>query len=128
MKTKRALQAKILQHAEGLGVPTPDIVRRRAMEIAQINGRNAFTEQDWQQAKLELHGGCFSPGEDGEDEMTESVSERDMVAGALGHHTENHGLEDTQNVIEELVAEGMDEAVHDQMLEASRQEETSEEI
>jgi len=43
-----------------------------------------------------------------------------MTATDSGHHTENmRGGED--NVIEELVAEGMDEAVHDQMLEASRE-------
>lgn len=126
MKTKHALQAKILRHTEGLGVPTPDIVRQRAMEIALIDGRRTFSEQDWQQAKLELHGGCDALSEEG-DEMSELVSGRDMIAGSVGHHTENEGLEDAQNVVEELVTEGMDEAVHDQMLEASKQEDGGEE-
>jgi hypothetical protein len=120
---ERRLQAKIVRHSEGLGVPTTDLVRQRAMEIAKINGRNAFTEQDWQQAKIELHGGNLPPTENGDEEMAESVSGRDMVAGSVGHHTENVALEDDINVGEELVNEGMDEAVHDQMLEASRNEE-----
>jgi hypothetical protein len=52
--------------------------------------------------------------------MEQSVSERDMTATDNGHHVENlRGGDD--NVLEELVAEGMDEAVHDRMLEASRQ-------
>jgi hypothetical protein len=43
-----------------------------------------------------------------------------MVATDTGHHIENlRGGDD--NVLEELVAEGMDEAVHDQMLASSRQ-------
>jgi hypothetical protein len=52
--------------------------------------------------------------------MEQSISERDMTATDSGHHVENlRGGDD--NVLEELVAEGMDEAVHDRMLEASRQ-------
>ena len=120
MKTTRALQAKIVQHSEGLGVPTPETVRRRAEEIAQIDGRTELNEADWRQAKQELHGGHFFPSDDGDEEMCESVSAHDMVAGSLGHQTEVHGLDDGRNLAEELVAEGMDEAVHEQMLEASR--------
>ena len=125
MKVNRAFQAKILQHDEGMGVPTADLVRHRALEIAKIDGRNSFNEQDWQQAKLELHGGNLPAESDGEDEMT-FASVHDMVPGTMGHHTVNHGLEDAQNVVEELVSEGMDEAVHDRMLEASKLEDTRE--
>lgn len=116
---KRGLQAKIVSHSEGLGVPTSDLVRQRAHEIAKIAGRNVFNEQDWQQAKIELHGNAAMPESD-DDEMLESVSERDMIAGSIGHHVENSPLEDDGNIVEELVAEGMDEAVHDQMFEASK--------
>jgi hypothetical protein len=122
MKITRTLQAKIVQHAEGLGVPTPDTVRRRALEIARIDGRSEHNETDWRQAKQELHGGHNFSSDDGEEEMSGSVSERDMVAGSLGHQAEVHGLDDAHSIVEELVAEGMDEAVHDQMLAASRSE------
>jgi hypothetical protein len=125
MKIHRALQAKIVRHAEGLGVPTPEIVRQRALEIAAIEGRAAFTEQDWQQARIELHGGSNGLSPDDLEEMAQFVSERDMVAGSTGHHTENLVPEDV-DVGEELVSEGMDEAVHDRMLEASKIRDDSE--
>ena len=46
------------------------------------------------------------------------VSESDMVASDTGHQVERLGMEDDGSVGEELVAEGMDEAVHEQMLAA----------
>lgn len=122
MNSSRPPYAKILVHAQGMGVPTPEMVRQRALELARIDGRSEYNEQDWQQAKQELHGGHEYSWDDEEDRMEQSVSERDMVATDKGHHIENlRGGED--NVLEELVAEGMDEAVHDRMLEASRLEE-----
>ena len=127
MKTKRTLQAKIVQHSAGLGVPNSDVVRQRAMELAMIDGRSTFNEQDWQQARIELHGGHSSPGDDGEEDR-EFVSARDIIAGTRGHHTENQSLDDAQNIVEELISEGMDEAVHDQMLEASKLQDGTEDI
>jgi hypothetical protein len=127
MKIRRAFQAKIVRHAEGMGVPTPDLVRQRALEIARIDGRATYSAQDWQMAKLELHGGSSHSPSDGEDEMAEFVSGRDMVSGSVGHHTENQGIENDENMAEELVSEGMEEAVHDQMLEARKLDETADE-
>jgi hypothetical protein len=117
-------QAKILQHSTGLGAPDPTTVRQRAVEIAEIDGRKTPNQQDWEEAKRELHGGhgfIHENGNGGEN-MAYSVSESDMVAGSVGHHIENIGPEDTDNVVEELIAEGMDEAVHEQMLESRRRE------
>ena len=121
MKMNHVPTAKIISHDEGMGLPTTDLVRQRAVEIAKIDGRNAYNDKDWEQAKLELHGSIIPLNED-EEEISESFSERDMVPGSLGHHTENSALEDAGNVVEELVSEGMEEAVHDQMLEASKLE------
>ena len=53
------------------------------------------------------------------------ISEHDMVVTSLGRHVENMGVEDQDNMVEELIAEGMDEAVHEQML-ASRAEDAAE--
>ena len=58
-------------------------------------------------------------------EMATTVSEHDMIVSSLGHHVENMSVEDQDNMAEELIAEGMDEAVHEQML-ASRREEAQE--
>ena len=63
MNTNRPPYAKIVVHADGLGVPSPDMVRQRAVEMARIDGRTEHNEQDWQRAKLELHGGsCVQLG------------------------------------------------------------------
>ena len=121
MSTMRPTPAKIIQHSQGLGAPSADTVRQRARELAVIDGRAEFNEGDWVQAKQELHGGHESNDTNGEMEMASMVSEHDMVAGSLGRHVENVGLDDQNNMAEELIAEGMDEAVHEQMLAARRQ-------
>jgi hypothetical protein len=126
MNSHHPKSAKIMQHAEGLGAPTASQVRQRAFELALIAGRNEFNQEDWQQAKRELHGGHDQSSSNDEGEMAAMVSEHDMVRADFGHHVENVGPEDADNVVEELIAEGMDEAVHEQML-ASRREDLEEE-
>ncbi len=120
-------QAKILQHSTGLGAPDSAIVRKRAAELAEIAGRRKPNDQDWWAAKRELHGGHESLNHNGDDEMAASVSERDMVAGSVGHHIPNITLEDADNLAEELYVEGMDEAEHEQMLESRRRDREEEE-
>lgn len=124
MNPMRPLSAKIIQHAEGLGAPTPETVRQRAREIAMIDGRNEFTEDDWRAAKRELHGGHESNDTNGEHDMTVAISEHDMVVGSLGHHTPKLMPEDSESMAEELIAEGFDEAIHEQMIAARREEPT----
>ncbi|MEA3212815.1 MAG: hypothetical protein QOE70_5872 [Chthoniobacter sp.] len=121
----RPPSAKIIQHAEGMGAPNSDLVRRRAREIAMIDGRAEFNEEDWREAKRELHGGHDLNDTNGDMEMAAMVSEHDMVIGSVGHHSQNMMPDDNDNVLEELIAEGMDEAVHEQML-AARQEQAAE--
>ena len=114
---------KILQHATGLGVPTPDQVRRRARELALINGRDPseYTEADWQQAKRELHGGHdFVHGESAPEAVELGLREEN------DHRVIRRGMTEPESLGEELFAEGMDEAVHEQMLEARRQAEADE--
>jgi hypothetical protein len=122
MKRTHHRPAKILIHDTGLGVPSLDLVRRRALELARLDGRSEHDERDWRQARLELHGG-MNHSDNGEDEMIQSVSERDMIAGSLGHRVESTENSEPENVVEELIAEGMDEAVHEQMLESRRLQE-----
>ncbi len=106
-------------------MPDAETVRKRAQELAMINGREEFTDEDWRDAKRELHGGHELNDTNGEMDISALVSEHDMIASSVGHHVENVGLEDQDNVAEELIAEGMDEAVHEQML-ASRREDAAE--
>ena len=127
MSTRKPTFAKIIQHSEGLGVPTSENVQHRAEELALINGHRQFTADDWAQAKRELHGGHEPIGSDGAFEMSAAVSEHDMTYGSLGRQVCNGSLEDQENIVEELIAEGMDEAVHEQML-AARREEAEEDV
>ena len=94
MKTSRAPQAKIVNHDSGMGAPDNGTVRRRATELALIDGRSAFNEEDWRQAKRELHGGHPQDEEEGVDSHFESVSERDMISTNAGHQVENVPLDD----------------------------------
>lgn len=121
MSSLKPTPAKIIQHSEGLGVPSTELVRQRARELARINGREEFNDDDWREAKRELHGGHEPNDTNGEMDMATAVSEHDMVACSLGRHVENV-LDDQENMVEELVAEGMDEAVHEQMLAARGEE------
>lgn len=127
MKSHGPQQAKIVNHGSGLGPPSTDLVRKRAKELALIDGREKPNDRDWHRAKIEMHGGHPYNGEADEDEMAVTVSGRDMVAGGVGHQTPRHGFDGEDHVLEELISEGMDEAVHEQMLEARRSEALDEE-
>src|SRR5436309_2137803 len=126
MSSMKPTPAKIIQHSEGMGIPTADMVRTRAQELARINGREQFNDEDWRDAKRELHGGHQTNDTNGNMDMIAAISEHDMIVSSMGHHVENMGLDDQDSMVEELIAEGMDEAVHEQML-ASRKEEAEEE-
>jgi len=123
MKMTRMPSGKIALHANGLGTPSLQTVRERALELARIDGRTEFNALDWERAKCEVHGGhpLIQSNDGDEAEMIESASERDMMAVDHGHHVPNLSMDGTENVIEELVAEGLDEAAHDQMLAAARE-------
>lgn len=120
MNSAHTQHAKIVLHSDGLGTPSPETVRQRARELARIDGRDHANELDLERAKREVHGGhAFGWNDGDEDLMPQSVSERDMIATDAGHHLKNRRDGD-DTVIEELVAEGLDEAAHDQMLAAAR--------
>lgn len=116
---------KISLHGNGLGVPSPEMVETRAREIAMIDERNPdeFTESDWHQAKNELTGVEGSHAPEIDDSVDNEMSERDDIPGASGHQVPNSGgFDDDNNVGEELVSGGIEEAAHDQMVEARREE------
>lgn len=115
---------KISNHGNGLGVPSPDMIEKRAREIAMIDERdpNKFTEGDWEQAHRELTGEHSENAPEENQQTAEVVEEWDMVAADSGHRVPREGLEEEESVGEELVEEGLEEATHDQMVEARREE------
>jgi hypothetical protein len=115
---------KINLHGDGLGVPSPETVEKRAREIAMIDERDPdqFTEADWRQAKNELIGLEAPHAPEVDEEVEDELSERDEIPGASGHRAPKNGFDEDENVGEELVSGGIEEAAHDQMVEARREE------
>ena len=121
---------KITVHGNGLGAPSPDLVEKRAREIAMIDERNPdeFTDGDWERAHRELLGTPPTTAPEETEQSAEVVEEWNVVAASEGHRAPRAGLEDDENLGEQLVSDGLEEATHDQMLEArieERQEEES---
>ena len=89
-----------------------------------IDERNPdeFTEADWAQAKNELIGVEGSHAPEVDERVEDEWSEREEVPGASGHRVPKNGFEEEENVGEELVSGGIEEAAHDQMVEARREE------
>jgi len=129
-ENRRSALGKISVHGDGFGVPSPEMVEKRAREIAMIDERNPeeFTDTDWEQARRELIG---LPPADAPEEPGDGVDvpeeEREVVPESPGHRAPRAGFDDDENLGETLVSDGLEEAAHDQMLEARREEHEAEE-
>ena len=115
-------KARIIIHDEGAGVPSPDVVVQRAREIAVIAGRAAsdYTDEDFRQAKLELMQEHQPDDEEMEETALPFEPGSGEVLGGREHQAQNFGTDDEASVGEEFVREGLDEALHDEMLEARK--------
>ena len=116
---------KISVHGNGLGAPTPEQVEARAREIAMIDERNPdeFTDADWDQARRELLGNVMpSPPE--EDEKSSRMEEEwEVTPDDHGRRVPRPGVDENEETLgQHLVADGLEEANHDQMLEARKEE------
>jgi hypothetical protein len=111
-----------------LNVPTPEAVTQRAREIALIEERNPddFTKGDWDQARRELTGAETSASSDDPVELAATLSERGSVPGESGGRVPRVSPKDEALVDESLVSRGVDEAAHDQMVEAAQEDQTAE--
>jgi len=113
---------KISVHGDGVGAPSPETVETRAREIALIAGRDPdeFTDADWDQARRELLGTSDSNAPEETEENAELVEEWNVVASSTGHRAPR--VEDDENLGEQLVSDGIEEAARDQMLEARKED------
>ena len=122
---------KISVHGDGVGAPTPEMIERRAREIALIDERDPedFTDADWEQARQELMGvsRTNAPEEIGGG-IEVSADEHEIVPESLAHRAPRQGFdEDDETLGQSLVSGGLEEAAHDQMLEARREEQETDE-
>ena len=124
----------IMENAAGVGTVTSEMVEARARELAEIDGRPSSkpSEADYRQAKRELTGEAeIDPQEESSESMPESEG-WDPVPGSTGRQAaESLGEdEDVEGRSEsaQLFEEGVSEAEHDQMRQASRADESSDEL
>ena len=108
-----------------MGVPSPEDIERRARETAIIDERNPdeFTDADWNQARQELLGSENNEPPEETPDNSEMTEEWEVVAGSKGHRVPRPGVDENEETLgEHLVSDGREEAAHDQMLEARREE------
>jgi hypothetical protein len=127
MKTNPLKEGDLTGDSAGLGTVTRKMVRKRAIELALIDGRSAqeTAKSDLDRAKRELTG---EPDTNLKETMLESASESqrwDPVHGSTGHKVpvapsddeDDEGRSDNERMVEEGIAG----AEHDQMLQAARE-------
>lgn len=112
----------LTENGAGIGTATPQMVAARARELAAIAGRvpPQPSQADYDHAKRELTGG---PEMDLLDTIVETIPESeawDPVQGSKGHHTPDSLGEDEDSEGRSESAQLVEEAEHDQMLQAAR--------
>ena len=124
----------IMENADGIGTVTPAMVEARARELAAINGRPSSepSETDYQQAKRELTGEAET---DPQEESSESIPDSegwDPVPGSTGRQAADSLGEDEdaegRSESAQMFEEGITEAEHDQMRQASRADESTDDL
>ena len=115
---------KISMHGDGMGAPTPELVEKRAREIALIDERNPdeFTDADWEQARRELIGVATNGAPEETPESATLQEEWPVVAANTGERAPRAGFFDDETLGQQLVEGGVEEATHDSMVQARKDE------
>jgi hypothetical protein len=122
MKRANRIQSRIEEHGKGLGTADDDLVNSRAREIAITNGRRGdqITTADLDQARQELRA-RNAPLDPADDHSEEELASREGLMGvSTGRSARIRPARDEQTQAEDLVAEGLEEAAHEQMVEGNR--------
>jgi len=111
-----------------LTVPTEEMVTQRARELALIDERNLdqFTDADWEQARRELTGVEMSGSPEDALEAAAALSERSSIPGETGREIPRVAPKDEALLDERLASRGVEEAAHDQMVEAAKSDQKQE--
>jgi hypothetical protein len=122
MKENRIEEGRFTEHGHGLGTVTEEMVWQRARELARIAGRpeGQVLDSDLKEARRELTGQerLNPPATVGETIPEENRWE--AVRETPSHRAPTVPAPDEQTFAEELVEEGVEEAEHDQMVQAER--------
>ena len=126
MNTNPLTKGILEENSVGVGTVSREMVEKRAVELALINGRLAedVSETDFEQAKRELTGDTELDPKEAALESAPESERWDPNGGSSGHQvpkTNEDGEDDEgRGIGEQLVEEGVGEAEHDQMLRAVR--------
>ncbi|HEY9509382.1 MAG TPA: hypothetical protein VIV82_05905 [Verrucomicrobiae bacterium] len=122
MKQNRIEEGRFSAHGRGLGTVTEQMVRQRASEIAEINGRSKHNvlSSDLDQARRELQGEERLNPERTAAEVIPEDERWESNTGSTGTKAETLPASDEQTFAEKLVEEGVADAEHDQEVEATR--------
>jgi hypothetical protein len=118
-KLSRNSEGKVEQEGRALGVPTKTDIERRALELARIDGRTQVTPDDCLRARRELSNADLPPTVNEDAESMQSLS-RDPSDPAVdrGRQAPEYTEIDQQQVVQRLALEGVEEAQHEQMVQA----------
>jgi hypothetical protein len=122
MKQNNIERGHLTNRGKGLGTVTKEMVRKRAQELALINGRSPrrLLSSDLAQARRELTGEeGLNPRPSRDEELPES-SRWQEVPESRGTKVPVLPASDEQEYFTKLVEEGVEEAEHDQMVRATR--------
>src|ERR1700677_26998 len=127
MKINPPDEAAMMINSTGIGTVTRKMVRERAVELALINGRapQDVSASDWAQAKRELTGEPEASPQEVDLEAAPESERWDPLPGSTGNivpvPSSDGEDEEGRSFAERLVAEGVSEAEHDQMLQAAKE-------
>lgn len=119
MAKSRARVPKIELHGSGVSGFSPEDIERRARELALIDDRTEVTDQDRDRARIEFQDLNLPDAinEDAESMQSMSRDPSDPLVDR-GHQVPEYGGEDEKTALEKMALEGVEEAQHEQMIEA----------
>ncbi len=106
---------RIQIHGAGVGELSEADIKRRALEIAQMDGRTVAKAADLANARDELVNCGPPPAPEGDD----SIRLWSEAESSVGHQAPRIGPDDEISPVEQLINEGLEEAERDQRLSAS---------
>lgn len=117
--------AKTVVHGRPAGEINQDEIEQRASEIAEINEHHTVEPADREQAVREMSGAGV-PDSTAEDEEPRGAMTRDPSdpPSFIDKAKPNFFEPNEQDELEHLVLDGVEEAQHDQMLEARKRRQT----
>ena len=104
---------------EGLGGFSQADIERRALELALIDNRTVATDDDRLRARAEFHDQHLpdAVNEDADSMQSMSRDPSDPMTDR-GRQIPEYGGDDEKTALEKIALEGVEEAQHEQMLEA----------